>query len=198
VNQIEDNPITVITAIIISVIYTLEYYVLLHSQSLFEYLFITKMKLTPGILLGPLSHGPLQHFAVNILFFFMYGSVLERRMTDRHYASILILTAYIPVYAQVVSDWLVGDTGTVGFSGAVYAIIPLYTLLALQDWSNLSTGEKSYVIGGLVSVVYIPLTIIDIATIGSLPGAKITHTLGFFSGLIYGGCLYRNDSKFGE
>jgi membrane associated rhomboid family serine protease len=183
--------ISITVAAILTVIYTTEIYVLLTSQELFRYVYVTQMAITPGLILGPLSHGPLVHFTVNIFLYGMYGPLLERRLSDRHYASILILAAYVPVYTQVIVDSLTGSTGTAGFSGAVYAVVPLYTLLALRDWASIPVARKPFVVGGLFAIVYIPLTILDIVSFSSLPAAKITHSLGYLSGLVYGAYLYR-------
>lgn len=165
------------------------------TAAAFEFWFVAQMRLTPGIVLGPLSHGSPGHFVLNMLLFGLFGWAVERRLNRRAYGAFVALTAYLSVYLQVgVSYLAAGETGTVGFSGAVYALVPLYAVvwtseLARNGGSGVShAGELSVAVLAVAGTVAIPLLIggqLPVAS-GPVESARVAHLTGYLLGLLCG------------
>jgi membrane associated rhomboid family serine protease len=162
------------------------------STSLFAFLFVGNYKITPGLLLSPFAHASiLTHFLANMFLFALFGWLLEIEFKRRTYLLFILSTAYIPNIVQILRDGLVtGSAGTMGFSGVVYAVIPLSLFVAGQDWraGTLSFNQLPFLAGAAVLTLLIPFTIADVAMLPStgLPSAKYTHGVGFAMGLGYG------------
>lgn len=163
-----------------------ELYVVSYSEPLFEYLFVAQGALTPGLLLAPLSHGTFYtHYVPNMILFLGLGWPLEARLNRLQFLGFLGLTAYLPTYLQVVYKIVTsGTAGSVGFSGAVYAVPPLLFCLILQEdyTEEIGFGEIGNI--AFVFTIAIPLVMLDFLDFFStLPSADITHAVGYLSGL---------------
>lgn len=169
-----------------------ELYVVSHSESLFEYLFVAQGALTPGLLLAPLSHGTFYtHYVPNMILFLWLGWPLEARLDRQQFLGFLGLTAYLPTYLQVLYSVVTsGTAGSVGFSGAVYAVPPLLFCLTLQEDRSEEIGFGEIGNVALAFTIAIPLAMLGLFDFFSvLPSAEITHAVGYVSGLTWG--LYR-------
>jgi membrane associated rhomboid family serine protease len=166
-----------------------ELYVLDHSDSLFQYLFVAQGTLTPGLILAPLSHGTFYtHYIPNMILFLWLGWPLEDRLNRRQFLAFVGAVAYLPTFLQVLYSVLTsGTAGSVGFSGAVYAVPPLlFCLIYKEDHAGeVGFGEIGNI--ALIFSVAIPLVMLGpLDLFSGLPSAKITHTLGYALGLGYG------------
>jgi len=180
-----------------SVILIVEMYIAGYSESLFQFLFVAQMQLTPGLLLAPLSHGTfLTHFLPNIGILLLSGWITESKLETREFLAFVVITAYLGTYIQVIySTITTGDAGTLGFSGAVYAFPPLFALLGLKE-GDYQPGDLRFglLLTSIVLTIAIPLTILGYLNLMSsgLSSAQATHTTGFLLGLGYGIWKYRD------
>jgi membrane associated rhomboid family serine protease len=192
VNYMKQRWVTFLFILLNSIILILEIYVADISTEAFEYWFVTQFKFTPGLVTGPFSHGAfIAHFLPNMGLLLLYGTQLEKQWLKSRYAVFVLITAYVPTYSQVIVDGLAGEASTLGFSGAVYAIIPMYTMLAISDWrrNELAFEQSAYAFGGVIMTLLIPLLILGKISLleSALTSAKITHSLGYAVGLLCGG-----------
>lgn len=162
------------------------------STSLFGFLFVGSYKITPGLLLSPFSHiSIITHFLANMILFGMFGWLLETKLNRGKYVLFVLSTAYIPNTVQIIRDSIVtGSAGTAGFSGVVYAVIPLSLFVAVQNWRGdaLSFGQILFLVLAALMTLSIPLTVADVAVLAStgIPPGEYTHGVGFAMGLGYG------------
>jgi membrane associated rhomboid family serine protease len=194
-----DYPITISVFTVLTVVFVVEYAVIVnYPVQVFEYWFITQFKLTPGVILGPVSHGTLPHFLFNMAMFCVFSFLLEQHFDRRTYAVILLLTAYLPTYVHtIISHVTTGDTGTLGFSGAVYGIVPLYAVIAaftlIRHWDggisfNIKPEDIVLYVGMIFVALLIPFDIggyVDLISTGH-QSATYTHLGGFVLGLLCG------------
>lgn len=170
-----------------------ELYALGHSDALFQHLFVAQGALTPGLLLAPLSHATFYtHYAPNMLLFLWLGWPVEARLDRRQFLGFIGVTAYLPTYLQVFySVVMSGTAGTLGFSGAVYAMPPLLFCLILQEdhSGEIGFGEIGNI--ALMFSVAIPPALVGVLDFFSaLPSAEVTHAVGYLGGVGYG--LYKS------
>jgi membrane associated rhomboid family serine protease len=193
-----DYPLTVGFVLANSLVFVVELVLLTNglSESVFEFWFIAQIELTPGLIITSVSHGSIRHFVFNMFLFGMYGRLVEEHLGGGEYATIAVVTAYIPTYAQIVGDQITtGEAGTLGFSGAVYAIIPLYAVMGVSTLVRDGVGESGlaaprlpFVLGAVIMSLLIPFMItghLELLSSG-LPPAQITHGGGYLIGFVYG------------
>jgi len=164
-----------------------EQYVYAYSPSLFEFVFSGQGTLTPGLLLAPLSHGPLMtHFLPNMGLLFAVGWPLEAHLRQRNFLMFTAVTAYVPTFLQIgYSVVTTGTAGTVGFSGAIYAYPPALMCMRIRNRPLSEIGTGGYY--ALAMTVTIPLIVTgQLEFLSPLPGATVTHTVGYLSGFTYG------------
>lgn len=175
-----------------------ELYTLGHSESLFQYLFVAQGALTPGLLLAPLSHATFYtHYAPNMILFAWLGWPVEARLERRQFLGFVGAVAYLPTYLQVLYSGVTsGTAGSLGFSGAVYAVPPLLLCLTLQEdhADEIGFGEIGNI--ALAFSVAIPLIMFGLFDFSVLPSAEITHAVGYLSGLGYGAYSMKQGLKF--
>jgi len=187
------NPITPALAVVIGLILLAELYVVTYSESLFEFLFVAQAKFTPGLLLAPLSHATFYtHYLPNMLMFLWLGWPLEDRLSKQQFVAFIAATAYLPTYLQVAYAVVTtGTAGTLGFSGAVYAVPPLLSFIILQDDHSGRVGLGDIGNSAVAITVVIPLLMLGLLDFFSvLPSADITHAVGYAAGLGYGVAKY--------
>lgn len=170
-----------------------ELYALGYSESLFQYLFVAQGKLTPGLILAPLSHANFNtHYAPNMILFLLVGWPIEARLERRQFLAFVGVVAYLPTYLQVLHSVSTnGTAGSLGFSGAVFAVPPLLFCLTLQEdhSEEIGFGEIGNIALGLSAAI--PLAMLGVLDFFStLPSAEITHGAGYLAGWGYG--LYKS------
>ena len=182
------NPVTPLLAILMGGVLLAEIQVLGRSSGLFEYLFVASGELSPGLLLGPVSHGNFSHFLSNIGLLLLIGWPMEDRLSNKAFLGFVFLTAYLPMYLQIVySVATTGSAGTLGFSGAVYAFPPALLGIVLQEVRTTESGFGTFGWVALVVTAAIPLTMLGyLDLVSGLPSAKVTHSVGYALGLAYG------------
>jgi len=186
---VQRNPITPALVVVMGMILLAELYVVTYSESLFKFLFVAQAEFTPGLLLAPLSHGTFYtHYLPNMLIFLWLGWPLEERLGKQQFAAFITATAYLPTYLQVVySVVTTGTAGTLGFSGAVYAVPPLLLFHILQEDHSGKVGIGNIGNVSFSITVGIPLSMLGFLDFFSvLPSAEITHAVGYTAGLGYG------------
>lgn len=183
------NPVTPLLVVGMGLVLLAELYTLSYSESLFQHLFVAQGKFTPGLLLAPLSHATFYtHYTPNMILFLWLGWSVEARLDTRQFLGFVGATAYLPTYLQVLYSVLTsGTAGSLGFSGAVYAVPPLLFCLTLQEDNaeKIGFGEIGNI--ALMFSVAIPLVMFGFLDFFSgLPGAVITHSVGYIGGFGYG------------
>ncbi|WP_168654376.1 rhomboid family intramembrane serine protease [Halorubrum sp. PV6] len=179
---------TPLLAILMGGVLLVEIQVLAHSSSLFEYLFVASGGVSPGLLLGPVSHGNFRHYLSNIGLLLLIGWPMEDRLSNKAFLGFILLAAYLPTYLQIVySVATTGSAGTLGFSGAVYAFPPALLGIVLQEVRATENGLGTFGLVALGVTAAIPLAMLGyLDLVSGLPSAKVTHSVGYVLGLAYG------------
>lgn len=186
---IERNPVSPLLTVLMGAILFVELLAIGYSVALFDFLFVADAELSPGLLLGPISHGTFStHYLPNIGLLLLCGWPMEDYISTKKFLAFVIFTAYIPTYLQIAySITTVGVAGTLGFSGAVYAFPPALLCVSVRGSRS---AEKDFDVFGqiaLIITVAIPFSILGLlGSISGLPSADITHTVGYAVGWIYG------------
>ena len=181
------NPVTPTLLLLMGAIFITEQYVYAYSPSLFEFVFSGQGKLTPGLLLAPLSHGPLlTHFLPNIGLLLAVGWPLEAHLRQRNFLMFTAVTAYVPTFLQIgYSVVTTGTAGTVGFSGAIYAYPPALLCIRIRNRALSEIGTGGYYALAMTAVIPF-ITTGQMEFLSPLPGATVTHTVGYLFGMTYG------------
>lgn len=186
---IERNPVSPLLAILMGAILLVELLVAGHSISLFDFLFVANDGFSPGLLLGPISHGTfLTHYLPNVGLLLLYGWPMENQLSTREFLGFVILTAYLPTYLQIgYSAATTGMAGTLGFSGAVYAFPPALLCVTVREVRSTETEFGTIGLMALAVTVAIPLSTLGYFNFTSgLPSADVTHSVGYSLGWVYG------------
>lgn len=181
------HPVTPSLAVVMGGVFIIEQIVLSISRELVEFMFIGQGQLTPGLLLSPLSHGTLlTHFLPNMALLFAVGWPLEAHLKRRDFILFTALTAYVPTYLQIgYSVVSTGTAGTLGFSGAIFAYPPALMCSRFSNRSIEQFGSGGYY--AIALTIVIPLLLSgQFDYLSPLPGADVTHTVGYLFGWIYG------------
>jgi membrane associated rhomboid family serine protease len=96
------------------------------------YAFGASVHPSPGWLLSTFSHVSVDHFAVNLFVFAVYGALLEERTSGPQVLVLFVLTGLSSTMAQV-AWYAVANPGgvAVGASGGVFAVVACFTVLAV-------------------------------------------------------------------
>ena len=182
------NPVTPLLVILMSGVLLVEIQVLGRSSSLFEYLFVASGGVSPGLLLGPISHGNFSHFVSNLGLLLLIGWPMEDWLSNKAFLGFVLFTAYMPMYLQIgYSVVTTGSAGTLGFSGAVYAFPPALLGIVLREVRTTESGFSTFGLVALAVTAAIPLTILGyLDLVSGLPSARVTHSVGYMIGLTYG------------
>jgi membrane associated rhomboid family serine protease len=183
------NPVTPLLVSVMGLVLLAELWALGHSKALFEYLYVAQGAFTPGLVLAPLSHATFYtHYGPNMILFLLFGWSLEARLDRQEFLGFVGAAAYLPTCLQVLYSVLTsGTAATLGFSGAVFAVPPLVFCLTLQEDHSGEVGFGEVGNMAFIISVAIPLVVAGVLDIlSTLPGAKITHGVGYVGGLGYG------------
>ena len=183
------NPISPSIVVLLTTVLIAQLLALQISEELFSFLFVAQLRLDFGLFFAPLSHAAfLLHFVPNVLLFLLFGWAIESVLSRKEFLVVTIAAAYIPTYMHMVYSYItVGTVGTLGFSGVVYALPPIYVALFVQNYREIQNPLQFGVFwGAVVLTLMIPLSLVGIIDLdGVLPGAWMTHAGGFAIGMIF-------------
>lgn len=190
VSFVKDNPISPGIALLLTTVLIAQLLILQVSEDLFSFLFVAQLRLDLGLVLAPLSHAAIMiPFVPNVVLFLIFGWRIESVLRRREFVSLTIAAAFFPTYMHMVYSYMtVGTVGTLGFSGVVYALPPIYALLFLHDYREIQYPLQFGIFwAAVVLTLIIPLSLVGFIDLdGVLPGAWMTHAGGFAIGVIFG------------
>lgn len=179
-------------------VFLTELLVVARFPALFDAFFVATDGMSLGLLLGPTAHGAfVRHYLPNMGLLLLYGWPLEDQLSSREFLVLVVLTAYVPTYSQIIYSTMTnGAAGTLSFSGAVYAFPPALLCVILR---RVRSTEYKFGTFGLISlgmIAAIPLNMLGyLEFISGLPSAKVTHTMGYVLGWGYGILKLQSKSK---
>ena len=136
---VKRNPISPSILVLLTMVLIAQLLAVQISEELFSFLFVAQLRLDFGLFFAPLSHAAiLPHFLPNVLLLLLFGWAIESVLSRREFLVMTIAAAYIPTYLHMVYSYItVGTVGTLGFSGVVYALPPIYAVLFVQNYREI-------------------------------------------------------------
>jgi len=131
------------------------------DESTATYWFLARANPSPGWILAMFSHVSFDHFLANTGQLFLFGAIVERRLTTKQYLTFLFTTGLLTTLVQVLEYNINGITGgMVGASGATFAVVTfaLVTLLKTSNGNLFATTSSTDLRLGLILAALIILT----------------------------------------
>lgn len=133
-------------------------------------------------------HGSFDHLFWNMVVLFFFGMELERRVGEKKFLQIYILSGIIAASAQM----MIAGGSLVGASGALYGVMGCLAIIAPEISVLLF-----FVIPVSIRSAVVLYALIDFLSLGSADNiAHMAHIAGLLVGLAYGQTLSRRPGYF--
>jgi membrane associated rhomboid family serine protease len=128
-------------------------------------------------------HADFNHLFWNMLFLFFFGMELERRVGEKKFLQIYILSGIVAALGQM----MISGGSMVGASGALFGVMGCLAIIAPEIRILLF-----FVIPVSIRGAVVLFALIDFLTLGSADNiAHMAHIVGLLVGLAYGQAMMR-------
>jgi uncharacterized protein len=128
-------------------------------------------------------HASFNHLFFNMLFLFFFGTELERRVGEKKFLQIYILSGIVAALGQM----MISGGSLVGASGALYGVMGCLAIIAPEIRIMLF-----FVIPMSIRGAVLLFALIDFLTLGLADNiAHMAHIVGLLVGLAYGQAMMR-------
>ena len=128
-------------------------------------------------------HADFNHLFWNMLFLFFFGMELERRVGEKKFLQIYILSGIVAALGQM----MISSGSMVGASGALFGVMGCLAIIAPEIRILLF-----FVIPVSIRGAVVLFALIDFLTLGSADNiAHMAHIVGLLVGLAYGQAMMR-------
>jgi membrane associated rhomboid family serine protease len=128
-------------------------------------------------------HADFNHLFWNMLFLFFFGMELERRVGEKKFLQIYILSGIVAAFGQM----MISGGSMVGASGALFGVMGCLAIIAPEIRILLF-----FVIPVSIRGAVVLFALIDFLTLGSADNiAHMAHIVGLLVGLAYGQAMMR-------
>jgi membrane associated rhomboid family serine protease len=128
-------------------------------------------------------HADFNHLFWNMLFLFFFGMELERRVGEKKFLQIYILSGIVAALGQMI----ISSGSMVGASGALFGVMGCLAIIAPEIRILLF-----FVIPVSIRGAVVLFALIDFLTLGSADNiAHMAHIVGLLVGLAYGQAMMR-------
>jgi len=133
-------------------------------------------------------HANFNHLFWNMLFLFFFGMELERRVGEKKFLQIYILSGVVAALGQM----MISSGSMVGASGALYGVMGCLAIIAPEIRILLF-----FVIPMSIRGAVVLFALIDFLTLGSADNiAHMAHIVGLLVGLAYGQAMMRKPKYY--
>lgn len=133
-------------------------------------------------------HANFDHLFWNMLFLFFFGMELERRVAERTFLEIYLLSGIVAAGAQM----LIASGGLVGASGALYGVMGCLAMIAPEI-----RVLVFFVLPLSIRAAVVVFALIDFLMIGSADSiAHMAHIAGLLVGLAFGYAMRKEPKYF--
>jgi len=133
-------------------------------------------------------HADFNHIFWNMIVFFFFGMELERRVGEKKFLQIYILSGIVAALGQMI----ISSGSMVGASGALYGVMGCLAIIAPEIRVLLF-----FVIPVSIRGAVVLYALIDFLTIGSADNiAHMAHIVGLLVGLAYGQAMMRTSKYY--
>lgn len=135
-------------------------------------------------------HASFDHLLWNMLFLFFFGMELERRVGERRFLEIYMLSGIVAASAQM----LIASGGLVGASGALYGVMGCLAMIAPEI-----RVLVFFVLPLSIRAAVVAYALIDFLMIGSADNiAHMAHIAGLLVGLAFGYAMQKRPRYYYE